>query len=175
MKHKTKDVAKFNAKGNDEICIMQKLLDDDIEATKQNIQAEKIFIQKADEFIEGIKDGDFTFEFSNAQTNNPALNTLKGKFIDLEKVLSEKIAKNGVKLLDLLDAYSKHDFTQRLDDDAAVASHSNNLGNEISNMLKQNLSQAESLQQKSDLLSKAVDQITASAKKQASSLEESAA
>nr|WP_201260284.1 methyl-accepting chemotaxis protein [Campylobacter sputorum] len=174
INHETKDANTINVKTKDEFGAMAKAINENIEKTKKNLSDEKIFIKQADTFVDKIKEGDFLASFE-ANSSNPALNELKNTFKELQVVLKERIAANGHDLLDLLNSYANKDFTAKLDDNGIMSKNVNNLGNEISNMLKQNLSQAESLQQKSDLLSKAVDQITASAKKQASSLEESAA
>ncbi|ASM36260.1 Cache sensor-containing MCP-domain signal transduction protein [Campylobacter sputorum bv. faecalis CCUG 20703] len=174
INHESKDANTINVKTKDEFGAMAKAINENIEKTKKNLSDEKIFIKQADAFVDKIKEGDFLASFE-ANSSNPALNELKNTFKELQVVLKERIASNGHDLLDLLNSYANKDFTAKLDDNGIMSKNVNNLGNEISNMLKQNLSQAESLQQKSDLLSKAVDQITASAKKQASSLEESAA
>ncbi|ASM35231.1 methyl-accepting chemotaxis protein [Campylobacter sputorum subsp. bubulus] len=174
INHETKDANTINVKTKDEFGAMAKAINENIEKTKKNLSDEEIFIKQADTFVDKIKEGDFLASFE-ANSSNPALNELKNTFKELQVVLKERIASNAHDLLDLLNSYANKDFTAKLNDNGIMSKNVNNLGNEISNMLKQNLSQAESLQQKSDLLSKAVDQITASAKKQASSLEESAA
>ncbi|ASM38194.1 Cache sensor-containing MCP-domain signal transduction protein [Campylobacter sputorum bv. paraureolyticus LMG 11764] len=174
INHESKDANTINVKTKDEFGAMAKAINENIEKTKKNLSDEEIFIKQADTFVDKIKEGDFLASFE-ANSSNPALNNLKEAFKELQITLQEKIASNGNELVNLISLYSKKDFTARYDDKGYMAVGINNLGIEISNMLKQNLSQAESLQQKSDLLSKAVDQITSSAKKQASSLEESAA
>ncbi|ASM38011.1 MCP-domain signal transduction protein [Campylobacter sputorum bv. paraureolyticus LMG 11764] len=174
INHESKDANTINVKTKDEFGAMAKAINENIEKTKKNLSDEEIFIKQADTFVDSIKEGNFSKAFE-ATSSNPALNNLKEAFKELQITLQEKIASNGNELVNLISLYSKKDFTARYDDKGYMAVGINNLGIEISNMLKQNLSQAESLQQKSDLLSKAVDQITSSAKKQASSLEESAA
>ncbi|WP_033916542.1 methyl-accepting chemotaxis protein, partial [Campylobacter sputorum] len=174
INHESKDANTINVKTKDEFGAMAKAINENIEKTKKNLSDEEIFIKQANTFVDEIKEGNFSKAFE-ATSSNPALNNLKEAFKELQITLQEKIASNGNELVNLISLYSKKDFTARYDDKGYMAVGINNLGIEISNMLKQNLSQAESLQQKSDLLSKAVDQITASAKKQASSLEESAA
>ncbi|MBF6677579.1 methyl-accepting chemotaxis protein [Campylobacter sp. RM11259] len=174
INHETKDANTINVKTKDEFGAMAKAINENIEKTKKNLSDEEIFIKQADKFMEEIKTGNFTAKFE-ANSSNPALNELKNTFNELQAVLREKIGSNGHELVVLLNYYTNKDFTPSTDDNGVMAKCVNTLGAEISSMLKQNLSQAESLQQKSDLLSKAVDQITASAKKQASSLEESAA
>ncbi|MDY6120380.1 MAG: hypothetical protein SPI03_03450, partial [Campylobacter sputorum] len=172
INHETKDANTINVKTKDEFGAMAKAINENIEKTKKNLSDEEIFIKQADTFVDSIKEGNFSKAFE-ATSSNPALNNLKEAFKELQITLQERIASNAHDLLDLLNSYANKDFTAKLNDNGIMSKNVNKLGIEISNMLKQNLSQAESLQQKSDLLSKAVDQITSSAKKQASSLEES--
>ncbi|SUX10212.1 UDP-N-acetylmuramate--L-alanine ligase [Campylobacter sputorum subsp. bubulus] len=174
INHESKDANTINVKTKDEFGAMAKAINENIEKTKKNLSDEEIFIKQADTFVDKIKEGDFLASFE-ANSSNPALNTLKEAFIELQETLNSLIADDGNNILALLKSFQNKDFSAHIDDNGVIAKGVNTLGAEISSMLKQNLSQAESLQQKSDLLSKAVDQITASAKKQASSLEESAA
>ncbi|ASM37521.1 Cache sensor-containing MCP-domain signal transduction protein [Campylobacter sputorum bv. faecalis CCUG 20703] len=174
INHESKDANTINVKTKDEFGAMAKAINENIEKTKKNLSDEEIFIKQANTFVDKIKEGNFLASFE-ANSSNPALNNLKEAFIELQETLNSLIADNGHNILNLLKSFQNKDFTTSIEDRGVIAQGVNTLGAEISSMLKQNLSQAESLQQKSDLLSKAVDQITASAKKQASSLEESAA
>ncbi|ASM39820.1 MCP-domain signal transduction protein [Campylobacter sputorum subsp. bovis] len=174
INHESKDANTINVKTKDEFGAMAKAINENIEKTKKNLSDEEVFIKQANTFVDEIKEGNFLVSFE-ANSSNPALNNLKEAFKELQTTLVSLIADNGHNILNLLKSFQNKDFTTSIEDKGVIAQGINTLGIEISNMLKQNLSQAESLQQKSDLLSKAVDQITASAKKQASSLEESAA
>jgi len=96
---------------------------------------QSIFIQKANTFVNEIKDGNYEASLE-ADTNNPALNQLKSTFKDLQLALKNAISSNGKDVLDLLNTYKNQDFTKRLDDDGKIASGINSLGIEISKMLK---------------------------------------
>ncbi len=161
-------------KGKDEICVMSSLINDNIQKIQTSKEKENTFIQKANTFVNEIKDGNYEASLE-ADTNNPALNQLKSTFKDLQLALKNAISSNGKDVLDLLNTYKNQDFTKRLDDDGKIASGINSLGIEISKMLNDNLNQAQVLEEKAKLLAESVSKVASSANTQANSLQESAA
>ena len=174
LNNKTNSAKLLSLKGKDEICIMSSLINENIEVIQTAKEHENTFIQKANTFVNEIKDGNYEASLE-ADTNNPALNQLKSTFKDLQLALKNAISSNGKDVLDLLNTYKNQDFTKRLDDDGKIASGINSLGIEISKMLNDNLNQAQVLEEKAKLLAESVSQVTSSASTQASSLQESAA
>ena len=174
LNNKTNSAHLLNIKGKDEISQMAALIDENIEKIRTAKENENAFIQKANTFVNEIKDGNYEASLE-ADTNNPALNQLKSTFKDLQLALKNAISSNGKDVLDLLNTYKNQDFTKRLDDDGKIASGINSLGIEISKMLNDNLNQAQVLEEKAKLLSDSVSQVANSASTQASSLQESAA
>ena len=160
--------------GKDEICVMSSLINDNIQKIQTSKEKENTFIQKANTFVNEIKDGNYEASLE-ADTNNPALNQLKSTFKDLQLALKNAISSNGKDVLDLLNTYKNQDFTKRLDDDGKIASGINSLGIEISKMLNDNLNQAQVLEEKAKLLAESVSKVASSANTQANSLQESAA
>ncbi|WP_430733017.1 methyl-accepting chemotaxis protein [Campylobacter concisus] len=174
LNNKTNSAKLLSLKGKDEICIMSSLINENIEVIQTAKEHENTFIQKANTFVNEIKDGNYEANLE-ADTNNPALNQLKSTFKDLQLALKNAISSNGKDVLDLLNTYKNQDFTKRLDDDGKIASGINSLGIEISKMLNDNLNQAQVLEEKAKLLAESVSQVTSSANTQANSLQESAA
>ena len=174
LNNKTNSAKLLSLKGKDEICIMSSLINENIEVIQTAKEHENTFIQKANTFVNEIKDGNYEASLE-ADTNNPALNQLKSTFKDLQLALKNAISSNGKDVLDLLNTYKNQDFTKRLDDDGKIASGINSLGIEISKMLNDNLNQAQVLEEKAKLLAESVSQVTSSANTQANSLQESAA
>ena len=174
LNNKTNSAHLLNIKGKDEISQMAALIDENIEKIRTAKENENAFIQKANTFVNEIKDGNYEASLE-ADTNNPALNQLKSTFKDLQLALKNAISSNGKDVLDLLNTYKNQDFTKRLDDDGKIASGINSLGIEISKMLNDNLNKAQILEEKAKLLSDSVSQVANSASTQASSLQESAA
>jgi len=174
LNNKTNSAKLLSLKGKDEICIMSSLINENIEVIQTAKEHENTFIQKANTFVNEIKDGNYEASLE-ADTNNPALNQLKSTFKDLQLALKNAISSNGKDVLDLLNTYKNQDFTKRLDDDGKIASGINSLGIEISKMLNDNLNKAQILEEKAKLLSDSVSQVANSASIQANSLQESAA
>ena len=174
LNNKTNSAKLLSLKGKDEICIMSSLINENIEVIQTAKEHENTFIQKANTFVNEIKDGNYEASLE-ADTNNPALNQLKSTFKDLQLALKNAISSNGKDVLDLLNTYKNQDFTKRLDDDGKIASGINSLGIEISKMLNDNLSQAQVLEEKAKLLASSVSKVASSANTQANSLQESAA
>ena len=174
LNNKTNSAHLLNIKGKDEISQMAALIDENIEKIRTAKENENAFIQKANTFVNEIKDGNYEASLE-ADTNNPALNQLKSTFKDLQLALKNAISSNGKDVLDLLNTYKNQDFTKRLDDDGKIASGINSLGIEISKMLNDNLNKAQILEEKAKLLSGSVSQVANSASTQANSLQESAA
>ena len=174
LNNKTNSAKLLSLKGKDEICIMSSLINENIEVIQTAKEHENTFIQKANTFVNEIKDGNYEASLE-ADTNNPALNQLKSTFKDLQLALKNAISSNGKNVLDLLNTYKNQDFTKRLDDDGKIASGINSLGIEISKMLNDNLNQAQVLEEKAKLLAESVSKVASSANTQANSLQESAA
>ena len=174
LNNKTNSAKLLSLKGKDEICIMSSLINENIQKIQTSKEKENTFIQKANTFVNEIKDGNYEASLE-ADTNNPALNQLKSTFKDLQLALKNAISSNGKDVLDLLNTYKNQDFTKRLDDDGKIASGINSLGIEISKMLNDNLNQAQILEEKAKLLASSVSKVASSANTQANSLQESAA
>ncbi|EAT98707.1 Cache sensor-containing MCP-domain signal transduction protein [Campylobacter concisus 13826] len=174
LNHKTNKADPIEITSKDEFGQMAELINKNTKAIEDGMKDQSIFIQKANTFVNEIKDGNYEASLE-ADTNNPALNQLKSTFKDLQLALKNAISCNGKDVLDLLNTYKNQDFTKRLDDDGKIASGINSLGIEISKMLNDNLNQAQVLEEKAKLLASSVSKVASSANTQANSLQESAA
>ena len=174
LNHKTNKAQPIEITSKDEFGQMAELINKNTKAIEDGMKDQSIFIQKANTFVNEIKDGNYEASLE-ADTNNPALNQLKSTFKDLQLALKSAISSNGKDVLDLLNTYKNQDFTKRLDDDGKIASGINSLGIEISKMLNDNLNQAQVLEEKAKLLASSVSKVASSANTQANSLQESAA
>ena len=174
LNHKTNKAQPIEITSKDEFGQMAELINKNTKAIEDGMKDQSIFIQKANTFVNEIKDGNYEASLE-ADTNNPALNQLKSTFKDLQLALKNAISSNGKDVLDLLNIYKNQDFTKRLDDDGKIASGINSLGIEISKMLNDNLNQAQVLEEKAKLLASSVSKVASSANTQANSLQESAA
>jgi len=149
LNHKTNKAQPIEITSKDEFGQMAELINKNTKAIEDGMKDQSIFIQKANTFVNEIKDGNYEASLE-ADTNSKDV-------------------------LDLLNTYKNQDFTKRLDDDGKIASGINSLGIEISKMLNDNLNQAQVLEEKAKLLAESVSKVASSANTQANSLQESAA
>ncbi|WP_108700396.1 methyl-accepting chemotaxis protein, partial [Campylobacter concisus] len=115
LNYEIKEPVKSNIVSKDEFGQMANLINDNIQKIQTSKEKENTFIQKANTFVNEIKDGNYEASLE-ADTNNPALNQLKSTFKDLQLALKNAISSNGKDVLDLLNTYKNQDFTKRLDD-----------------------------------------------------------
>ena len=114
-----------------------------------------------------------------AQTpNNPAL-------VELKELLNRFFASISSNLKDIavvLNSYNKNDYTSRVDIKDDIESDLRDMmlglqsaGDAVCNMLRENLSEAQSLEEKAKVLADSMRELTQGASKQASAIDESAA
>ena len=174
LNNKTDKAQLLNRGGSDEIGQMCGLINENIKQIEANLAEQNGFIVEANAFVNQIGKGNYVAQL-NANTSNPALSQLKQTFKDLQIALKNAIAANGDEVLNLLESFKKQDFTKRLDDEGKMATGINALGDEIAGMLRANLQQAHTLEEKAEFLARSMQQVTQGASLQANSLQESAA
>nr|WP_315106519.1 methyl-accepting chemotaxis protein [uncultured Campylobacter sp.] len=174
LNNKTDKAQLLNRGGSDEIGQMCALINENIKQIEANLAEQNGFIVEANAFVNQIGKGNYAAQL-NANTSNPALSQLKQTFKDLQIALKNAIAANGDEVLNLLESFKKQDFTKRLDDEGKMATGINALGDEIAGMLRSNLQQAHTLEEKAEFLARSMQQVTQGASLQANSLQESAA
>ena len=174
LNNKTDKAQLLNRVGSDEIGQMCALINENIKQIEANLAEQNGFIVEANAFVNQIGKGNYVAQL-NANTSNPALSQLKQTFKDLQIALKNAIAANGDEVLNLLESFKKQDFTKRLDDEGKMATGINALGDEIAGMLRANLQQAHTLEEKAEFLARSMQQVTQGASLQANSLQESAA
>ena len=174
LNYKSNKAEFLDRSGSDEIGQMSALINENIKQIEANLSEQNNFIKEANTFVNQIGKGNYVAQL-NADTSNPALSQLKQTFKDLQIALKNAIAANGDDVLNLLENFKKQDFTKRLEDDGKMAVGINALGEEIAKMLRANLDQAHVLEEKAEVLSQSMKELTQGANVQASSLQESAA
>lgn len=174
LNNKTDKAETLERSGSDEIGQMSALINENIRQIEANLAEQNSFIKEANAFVGQIGKGNYVAQL-NADTSNPALSQLKQTFKDLQVALKQAIAASGDEVLNLLESFKNQDFTKRLDDEGKVAAGINALGEEIASMLRANLEQAHTLEEKAEFLARSMQQVTQGANSQANSLQESAA
>ncbi|RXJ83080.1 chemotaxis protein, partial [Arcobacter sp. CECT 8985] len=160
----------------DELGMMSRLINENINKTKQNIQADKDLILNTIEVTNSINKGHLDSRIE-ANSNNPALNDLKNI---INKML-ETLNMNFLNITKILDSYSKLDFRPKLqsndlegiikelEDDITI------LRDVITKTLVENKRTGMILSQNAGTLTSNMNHISNAANSQAASLEETAA
>lgn len=174
LNNKRVSAALLEITSKDEIGQMNALINENIKQIEQNFNEQNEFLQSADKFVKQIGLGEYETKFE-VSTQNPALESLKQAFNELQESLRKNIAANSKNILNVIDKFKNQDFSARINDDGVIARGIDLLGDEIGFMLAKNLEQAQLLQEKANALSQNMQELTNGASNQAAALGESAA
>ncbi|RXJ99237.1 chemotaxis protein [Arcobacter sp. CECT 8986] len=161
---------------NDEIGMMSKVINENIEKTKENIKIDNLLIQDTVQVANSVNKGILDKRITKS-SNNSRLNELK----DVVNKMLENITYHIDNVEALLNSFTNYDYTKRLEIKQVEAQikklyeNSNILGESATNMLKQNLSNGKELQTSSNELNEIISNLSNSSNEQAASLEETAA
>ena len=168
-------VTQLKDNSNDEIGIMAKVVNQNIENTKRLLEEDQRVIDAVKEAVLTAKTG-LMKQKIEISTSNKGLEELKDGFNDLLEVVSSKVCGNLNKISDALNYYEKLDFTHRITGNLGEVSHGLNIFADIINkMLVDNKSNGMTLQNSSNVLLSNVDTLNTASNEAAASLEETAA
>ncbi len=160
----------------DELGMMSKIINENINKTKANIQADRDLIANTIEVANKINKGSLDSRIS-ANSNNPALQSLKQIINEMLETLNLNIEN----VMNVLNSYSKLDFRPTVQDNnlegiiKALEEDVNSLGKVITETLVENKKSGMILSQNANTLSNNMDMISNAANDQAGRLEETAA
>ena len=170
------DIRLINVDSKDELGIMAKIINENIENTKVNIQKDRALIADTIRVANSINKG-YLNEKIRLDSNNPALNDLKNIINEMLNTLNTNISN----ILNVLNSYSKLDFRPKLKDNQLegvikeLETDVTDLRDVITNMLVDNKKIGRTLSQNAQTLSENMNYISTAANSQAASLEETAA
>ncbi len=175
LNRETNEITKLDDKNNDEIGNMSKIVNQNINKTKELIETDEVVIEEVSQLVNEVTKGKVTKRIKSS-SQNPGVNSL---VININSMMDnlENIIKH---ILEVLHTYQENNFTKRvtLETTAEIKELTdgiNTLGNTISNMLSNNLSNGLDLQNNADKLNENVTYLSKSSNEQAASLEETAA
>ena len=160
----------------DELGMMSRLINENIENTKRNIQKDKELIKNTIAVANQINKGNLNTKIS-ADSNNPALNDLKNIINEMLHTLNENIQN----IMKVLNSYSKLDFRPKIAENnlegviKELEEDVNILRNVITETLVENKRSGMILGQNAQTLTNNMDKIANAANDQATRLEETAA
>ena len=170
------DIELIKVDSNDELGMMSKIINKNIEETKANIQRDRDLIADTIRVANLINKGHLNAKIENG-SNNPSLNELKNIINQMLETLNTNISN----ILKVLTSYSKLDFRPKLVQNnlegiiKELEKDVNILGEVITETLIENKKSGLILSQNATILSENMNKIATAANSQAASLEETAA
>ena len=166
------DIQLIEIKSNDEFGQMGKVLNQNIEKTKQTIQENQQLIDEVVKVAHSMKSGKLNLKINSNTTDN-TLNELKDNFNMMLDALQSHIKV----ILETFDEFEHNNFTRQnninCSGEIKELIHGVNLvSQEISKILKQNLENSFILENNSKILVQKIDILSQSSNQQASSLQD---
>ncbi|WP_148789435.1 methyl-accepting chemotaxis protein [Campylobacter concisus] len=169
--------SKLDIHTTDEFGVMSEEINKNIDKVIAGIKKDNTMLEELNIAANNMIRGNLGVKLSE-NPNNPSLIKLK----DLLNTFFSSISKNLGNVINILNAYSKNDYTAKIEIDENIEADLkammlgiNSSGVAICNMLNDNLSQAQILEEKAQILSESMKNLTLGANKQAESIQESAA
>ncbi|EHL89330.1 hypothetical protein HMPREF1019_01517 [Campylobacter sp. 10_1_50] len=169
--------SKLDIHTTDEFGVMSEEINKNIDKVIAGIQKDNTMLEELNIAANNMIRGNLGVKLSE-NPNNPSLIKLK----DLLNTFFSSISKNLGNVINILNAYSKNDYTAKIEIDENIEADLkammlgiNSSGVAICNMLNDNLNQAQILEEKAQILSESMKNLTSGANKQAESIQESAA
>ena len=175
LNKETEKIELITITSTDEFGQMAKVVNDNIQKTKQTIDSDNKFLDEIKQIVLEIKNGYLNKRLDN-KVATQSLEELRGHINDMIQGLHLKVCTNINDITLALEKYAKLDFTHRIKGcSSGVTTGLNNLADIINNMLVENKSNGLTLEESSNILLGNVDKLNASSNEAASSLEETAA
>ena len=160
---------------HDEFGQMAQIINENISKIEISIKKDDEFVKDVSKFVDELSKGNMLAKIQK-DSDTPNLKELKVLLDKLQDYLEHTIAKDLNMLILVLESFKREDFTARFPNPyAKVAVIINELGDVISNLLKQSLSIGLTLDSGSEKLLKNVEILNTSSNQAAASLEETAA
>ena len=175
LNEESKSATLIDLKSNDEFGQIAKVINQNIEKTESSIKKDDEFIHATELFIKELSSGNMIAKIE-AEPDTQNLKVLKELLIKMQHYLEHTIARDINRLLFVIDSFKKYDFTARFPNPyAKIAVAMNELGDEISALLKQSYGTGLMLENSSQELLENVNTLNQSSNSAAASLEETAA
>ncbi|OQA76585.1 MAG: Methyl-accepting chemotaxis protein II [Candidatus Dependentiae bacterium ADurb.Bin246] len=175
LNEESKSATLIDLKSNDEFGEIAKVINQNIEKTESSIKKDDEFIHATELFIKELSSGNMLAKIE-VEPDTQNLKVLKELLIKMQHYLEHTIARDINRLLFVIDSFKKYDFTARFPNPyAKIAVAMNELGDEISALLRQSYGTGLMLENSSHELLENVNILNQSSNSAAASLEETAA
>ena len=178
LNKETNDIIHLDDKYTDELGLMSKIVNQNIENTKQQIDQDNALIQEGQLVMERVANGWYS-QYIEGTTTNESLDDFKNNLNKMIKATKEHF----ININEILEQYTKLDYRNELILDniekggvfESLINDVNNLKSSITTMLVDNKSNGMTLQNSSTLLLSNVDALNKNSNNAAAALEETAA
>ncbi|MCT7463473.1 methyl-accepting chemotaxis protein [Aliarcobacter cryaerophilus] len=175
LNEESKSATLIDLKSKDEFGEIAKVINQNIEKTESSIKKDDEFIHATELFIKELSSGNMLAKIE-VEPDTQNLKVLKELLIKMQHYLEHTIATDINRLLFVIDSFKKYDFTARFPNPyAKIAVAMNELGDEISALLRQSYGTGLMLENSSQELLENVNILNQSSNSAAASLEETAA
>ena len=175
LNKETQKSSTIELSSNDEFGQIAQIINENISKIELSIKKDDEFVKDVTKFVDELSKGNM-FAKIQKDSDTPNLKELKILLDKLQNYLEHTIARDLNMLIFVLESFKKEDFTARFPEPyAKVAIIINELGDVISDLLKQSLSIGLTLDAGSDKLLENVNILNQSSNQAAASLEETAA
>ena len=175
LNEESKSATLIDLKSNDEFGQIAKVINQNIEKIESSIKKDDEFINATELFIKELSSGNMLAKIE-VEPDTQNLKVLKELLIKMQHYLEHTIARDINRLLFVIDSFKKYDFTARFPNPyAKIAVAMNDLGDEISALLRQSYGTGLMLENSSHELLENVNILNQSSNSAAASLEETAA
>ena len=175
LNKETTTVQPISIDSNDEIGVMTKVVNQNIENTRSLIDQDTALLEDVKRVVTEVGQGRLNQRIEKS-TQSENLTELKEIFNNMLDVTSTNVCEDINKINRVLGNFAKLDFRDRVENDiGGVAKGLNNLADIINQMLKENKSNGLTLDKSSDILLNNVDILNQNSNEAAAALEETAA
>ena len=175
LNEESKSATLIDLKNSDEFGEIAKVINHNIIKTENSIKKDDEFINATENFVKELSSGNMLAKIEK-EPDTSNLKALKTLLLELQYYLEHTIARDINMLLKVIDSFKKYDFTVKFPDPyAKVAIALNELGDEVSALLRQSYSTGLNLELASNELLNNVEVLNQSSNAAAASLEETAA
>lgn len=171
INHESKEVKALDDTQNDEIGTIATIVNQNIERTQKHIAQDTLLIDDVSRCVQKVKEGQVD-QHVNGTSHNPQLENLKQLFNEMLSSIVENVGQDLTKLQKAFEHYHRYDFTYRITADRGeelvgkISNGLNDLSNMISEMLKHNSQNGETLKTDSDKLADNVKKLLSQTHKQ---------
>ncbi|MDX4049429.1 methyl-accepting chemotaxis protein [Aliarcobacter skirrowii] len=175
LNEESKSATLIDLKNSDEFGEIAKVINHNIIKTENSIKKDDEFINATENFVKELSSGNMLAKIEK-EPDTSNLKALKTLLLELQYYLEHTIARDINMLLKVIDSFKKYDFTVKFPNPyAKIAVALNELGDEVSALLRQSYSTGLNLELASNELLNNVEVLNQSSNAAAASLEETAA